>query len=263
MKFDKFQLGYILQREGIGRKYLLERILTKSIPKIVGTELDEFKGSLKELGVEIISFKENSYPYLLKEIYDFPLILFCKGDVSLLSKKMITIVGTREMSSYGKWSVEYILGGLKSADIVVVSGLARGIDGWVHRSCLRLGIKTIAIVAGGIDVGYPKSNFDLYKAISKEGLILSEFPSGRKIFKGMFPMRNRILAGISLATVVVESGVRGGSLITAQLALECGREIYGVPCCINRFALQGCNRLLEQGAIPLYSPSQILEFLNN
>ena len=262
MKFDKFQVGYILQREGVGRKYILEHILTNSLPKVGGMELEDFKHLLTEKEIEVISSNESLYPYLLKEIYDFPLVLFCKGDLSLLSKRMITIVGTRDMSKYGRWCVEYILKGLKGTDIAVVSGLARGIDGWVHTICLRFGIPTIAIVAGGIDMGYPKSNLDLYQSISKEGLILSEFPSGRKIFKGMFPMRNRILAGISLATVVVESGERGGSLITAQLALEYGKEIYGIPRGIDGFALQGCNMLLEQGAIPLYSPNQLLNFLS-
>ena len=174
---------------------------------------------------------------------------------------LLTIVSTREMTSYGKWCVEYILRGLKDENVVVVSGLARGIDACVHSNCLNLGIPTIAVVAGGLNTGYPKSNQILYDRISEEGLVISEFPSETKIVKGMFPLRNRILAGISLATIVIESGEVGGSLITARLALEAGREIFCIPCSIRRFAIQGCNIFLDQGATPLLNPAQIIDFL--
>jgi DNA processing protein len=176
---------------------------------------------------------------------------------------MITVVGTREMSSYGKWAVGYILRVFKNEDIVVVSGLANGIDAQVHKVCLDFGIPTLAVVAGGIDMGYPKSNQRIYDEISNKGLIISEFPPGRKIIKGMFPMRNRILAGISSATVVIESDIRGGSLITMQLALEYGRSIFCVPCDIDKYSLQGCNISIGQGAIPLFDPKQLLNFYKN
>jgi DNA processing protein len=125
-----------------------------------------------------------------------------------------------------------------------------------------LDISTIAVVAGGIDKGYPKCNKEIYDNLIDKGLILSEFPPGRDIVKGMFPMRNRILAGLSPVTVVIESPEHGGSLITAQYALDSGRDIMCVPSDINRFSLQGCNIFIEKGATPLISPNQILQFYN-
>ncbi|MCD4756484.1 DNA-processing protein DprA [bacterium] len=261
MKFNKFEVAYMLQNEGVGRKYIYNHISTQGMFNIEEGILKDYQRTISSLGIKIVSCVEPEYPHLLKEIYDYPLVLFCKGDVSLLSKHMITMVGTREMSEYGKWCVKYILKGLKEEDVVVVSGLARGIDAQVHRTCLDLGIPTIAVVAGGLDKGYPRSNEGLYQEICKKGLVISEFPYGRTIVKGMFPMRNRILAGMALASAIVESGEEGGSLITARLSIEYGREMFCIPCGINRFALQGCNMLLERGATPLYSIDQIKNFL--
>lgn len=262
MKFDKYSVALKLTQEGVGRKQILEEIFNS---RMFDQRWEEeiFKAKLWDSKINIISCNEKIYPKYLKEIYDYPLVLFIKGDKSLLQKRMITVVGTREMSSYGKWAVGYILRVFKNEDIVVVSGLANGIDAEVHKACLDFNIPTIAIVAGGIDRGYPKSNQKIYEQICKRGLIISEFPPGRKIIKGMFPMRNRILAGISSAVVVIESDIKGGSLITLKLALEYGREIFCVPCDINRYSLQGCNTYIAQGATPLYSTTQLIDFLKN
>jgi len=263
MKFNKLEVAYMLQKEGIGRKYVIEHILHHQVFRLDQKTLRKFDNLMLSQNIKILSCNDSEYPQLLKEIYDFPLVLFCKGNTKLLNKEMITIVGTREMTKYGKWCVRYMLEGVKEQDIVVVSGLARGIDAQVHQQCLDLGIPTVAVVAGGIDKGYPKSNKGLYQEIAKNGLVISEFPLGRVIVKGMFPVRNRILAGLSLAIVVVESGEQGGSLITARMALEYGREVFCIPCGINRFALQGCNILLERGSAPLYSPKQLTTFLSD
>jgi DNA processing protein len=260
MRFNKYWVALKLSSHGIGRQNVLNEIFNKRFfnSKL---EIEEYKSYLTSQNIEVLSSNEDIYPVSLKQISDYPLILFIKGKKELLLKPMVTVVGTRKMSSYGKWVVKYILKHLKSLDIVVVSGLANGIDEEVHKTCLEFGIPTIAIVAGGIDKGYPKSNQSIYNDISKKGLIISEFPPGREIIKGMFPMRNRILAGISLVTVVIESDIKGGSLITLNLALEYGREIFCVPCNINRYSLQGCNMCISQGATPLYSPNQLLKFL--
>jgi DNA processing protein len=263
MTFDKYWVALQLQNEKIGRKKVLQKLYNR---RFFSSKEDivKYKEELKKLNIEVVSSNEGSYPKPLKEISDYPLILFTKGNKNLLSKKMITIVGTRKMSSYGKWAVRHILRPLrKLKDIAIVSGLAKGIDGEVHKACLDFDIPTIAVVAGGIDKGYPKSNQDIYDEIVKKGLIISEFPPGRKIVKGMFPMRNRILAGISSATVIIESDIRGGSLITMNLALEYGREIFAVPNGINEESLQGCNMCILQGAIPLFSSTQLLNFCKN
>jgi DNA processing protein len=262
MKFNKYWVALKLRNDGVGRKDILNELFNRQIFSLE-RELDDYKKYLKNQHIHVISSNEKLYPELLKQISDYPLDLFCKGKTRLLSKPMITIVGTRKMSSYGKWVVKYLLKSLIGLNVVIVSGLANGIDAEVHKVCLDFNIPTIAVVAGGIDKGYPKSNQKIYEQISERGLIISEFPPGRKIIKGMFPMRNRILAGISSAVVVIESDIKGGSLITLELALEYGREIYCVPCGINRYSLQGCNRYIAQGATPLYLTTQLIDFLKN
>jgi DNA processing protein len=262
MKFNKYEAALLLSKEGIGRKKVLRDINNGKF-LVRKKEIKKLKKHLERERVGVISFKQRKYPNPLKQISDYPLLLFTRGKQEFLQKPMITIVGTRKMSSYGKWAVKYILKGLKEEDVVIVSGLANGIDSQVHKICLELNIPTLAVVAGGIDRGYPKSNQGLYDEISRKGLIISEFPPGRKIIKGMFPMRNRILAGFSSATVIIESDIKGGSLITMELALEYGKDIFAVPCNINRYTLQGCNMCISRGAIPLFKPDQLEKYCKN
>lgn len=259
MKFNKYSVAWQLSHEGMSRKEIEKKLYNRNFISD-SDETDRFRENLQKESIHVISCNESLYPEDLKEIYNNPLVIFGKGDITLLNKRMITIVGTREMSVYGRWVVRYILRAFVGKDVVIVSGLANGIDSEVHKVCLEFDIKTLAVVAGGIDRGYPKKNQEIYDQITKKGLIISEFPLGREIVKGMFPMRNRILAGISSATVLIESDIRGGSLITMNLALEYGKDIFCVPCNINRYSLQGCNMCIEQGAIPLYSSSQLLKF---
>jgi DNA processing protein len=263
IRFNKYFVALKLSQEGVGRKEVLSEIFNRRAFSNNG-EVLEYKKKLDRERIKVVSFFDKEYPKLLKQIDDYPLLLFCKGNTNLLTKKMITIVGTRKMSKYGKWSIEYILKPFANRnDIVVVSGLAKGVDGCVHDTCIRFNIPTIAVVAGGLDIGYPKSNQKLYDNLLKNNLIISEFPPGRSITKGMFPMRNRILAGISFATVIIESDLTGGSLITANLALEYGREILAVPCNINRYSSQGCNNIILDGAVPIFKQDQLIKFVKN
>lgn len=210
----------------------------------------------------VIKFDGMEYPELLKEIHNPPRNLFCRGNVSLLSKRCITIVGTREATRYG-YSVLNIL--LKKyiglLDVCIVSGMARGIDTAVHSRCLELGIPTIAVIAGGIENIYPASSGYIYEEICKKGLVIAEYDGKVEMHKGMFPMRNRILAGISDTTVVIEAGLKSGSLLTANLALEFGRDIFVVPGDINKESSQGCNMLIKQGAEVITSPEDFMAIL--
>lgn len=210
----------------------------------------------------VIKFDGMEYPELLKEIHNPPRNLFCRGNVSLLSKRCITIVGTREATRYG-YSVLNIL--LKKyiglLDVCIVSGMARGIDTAVHSRCLELGIPTIAVIAGGIENIYPASSGYIYEEICKKGLVIAEYDGRVEMHKGMFPMRNRILAGISDTTVVIEAGLKSGSLLTANLALEFGRDIFVVPGDINKESSQGCNMLIKQGAEVITSPEDFMAIL--
>ncbi len=210
----------------------------------------------------VITINEMKYPELLKEVHNPPRYLFCRGNVDFLSKRCITIVGTREATRYG-YAVLNIL--LKKyiglLDVCIVSGMARGIDCAVHSRCLELGIPTIAVIAGGVENIYPSSSEYIYKEISKKGLVVAEYDGRVEMHKGMFPMRNRILAGVSDTVVVIEAGLKSGSLLTANLAIEFGRDVFVVPGDITRKTSQGCNMLIKQGAEIITSPEDVMSIL--
>jgi len=172
----------------------------------------------------------NNFPFLLKQAVPNLHTLYYIGDQSLLERTCITFVGTRDLTNYGKWVIENLLEEyLAKTDIVVVSGLARGADAHVHKVCLDRNIKTIAIVPGHINSAIPKSNQKIFERLKSEGLILAEYPEGTVLRKEMFVLRNRLLAAISQSTIVIEAGIKSGSLITANIALDYNRDVYVVP----------------------------------
>lgn len=189
------------------------------------------------------------YPSLLTKIYSVPKQLYAVGDLSLLKKTMITVIGTRSMTGYGRWVIrELFQPFLRELDVVVVSGLARGVDGYVHKVCLERGIDTLAIVPGAFESVIPKENRGVYEQIKKKGLVLAEFSRGVKFNKSMFVLRNRLLAGISPTTILIEAAQGSGSLITANFAVEYNREVFTIPGNINQNTSQICNILAKQGA---------------
>lgn len=210
----------------------------------------------------ILEYSNTVYPYLLKEIYHPPKLLYYVGDIDLLKRRCITIIGTRSITQYGKYIVKYLLDeGIKDLDIAIVSGMALGVDALVHRTCLDLGIKTVAIVPGSMSSSIPKRNEEIFNNIFKNDLVLAEFPEGKKLGKEMYVLRNRLLAGISDTTVVIEAGEKSGSLITARYALENNRDLYALPGNINSEMSKGCNLLLKDGASPILCKEDFLEIL--
>jgi len=192
---------------------------------------------------------DSKYPSLLKEIHRPPKRLHYKGNIDLLTKKFLPIVGTRKATKYGVQVLDMLLQPyLIDLDICIVSGLAEGIDTMVHSRCLELGIPTTAVIAGGIENIYPISNTKLYEDISEKGLVMAEYEGRVEMHKGMFPMRNRILAGLSETTIVIEADIQSGSLVTANLALESGRDVYVIPGDIFKSTSRGCHSLIKQGA---------------
>ena len=209
-----------------------------------------------------IKVSDKEYPSNLKNIYRYPNVLYCKGNKEILSKRLITIVGTRAMSTYGEWVVRNFLSSVpKELNVAFVSGLAIGIDSQVHKICLEKGLATVAVIAGGIDKGFPEQNRGVYEEICKKGIVAAEFPQGTIIKKGMFPIRNRILAGLSDTTIVIEGGLESGSLLTANLALEYGRDVFVVPGDITRESSKGCNYLIKQGADIITGVEDFLDIL--
>jgi DNA processing protein len=208
-----------------------------------------------------ITARDEGYPKLLKEIHDPPIGLYRKGAYEF-SQPCIAIVGSRRTTLYGQ-SVAKTLGAeLGRLGFCVVSGLARGIDTAAHEGALAVGGRTAAVLGCGIDIIYPPENLELYRRIGAEGAILSEFPFGRRADRQSFPMRNRVVAGMCEAVVVVETDVNGGSMITARFAGEQGRLIFAVPGRIDQATSKGCHQLIRDGATLLTGVDDILSELN-
>ena len=209
-----------------------------------------------------INQKDERYPMALKMIQDPPKKLYCIGNVNLLKNKKISLVGSRKCTAYGKSIAERLSTKLSNSGVSVVSGLARGIDSCVHKGALNEAGGTIAVLATGIDSCYPASNQGLYNQISKKGLIISENPPGYICHRYDFPRRNRIISGISDAVVVVEAPLRSGALITAEYAMEQGKELFAIPGNITSFFSIGCNQLIREGAKSIAVLDDILIDLN-
>jgi DNA processing protein len=210
--------------------------------------------------VRVLRRGEAAYPPLLEQLYDAPRRIFLRGEApaELLARPAVAVVGARSCSAYGA-EVGRMLGReLAAAGVLVVSGLARGIDGEAHRGALAAGGPTVGVLGCGIDRDYPRSHAGLARRIVDTGLIVSEYPPGVEPAPWRFPARNRLIAGLCLATVVVEARERSGALITADFALELGRDVFAVPGEITAARSAGTNNLLRQGAAPLLAVDDVL-----
>lgn len=200
-------------------------------------------------GCRLLTWDEPEYPRRLREIYDPPTLLYVRGNVELLSRHLISIVGARRPTPYGNQMAERLGRDLADRGLVITSGLARGIDSCAHKGALSSPTgTTVGVLGCGIDVVYPKENKKIFAEIEKRGAIISEFPMGAFPAPQNFPIRNRIIAGMSLGVVVVEGAQYSGSLITARLAMEFGREVFGVPGNATQPSSFGPNQLIKQGA---------------
>lgn len=223
---------------------------------------EEFVNSIEKLGIKWITIFDEGYPKLLKEIYDPPVVLYYKGDPSVFNTKCIAVVGTRKMTGYGKIVTEKFISGLVGANLTIVSGLARGVDSEAHKRTIKETGKTIAVLGGGLKNIYPPENNSLAEQIIlSSGIILSEFSPDNPSFPGNFPARNRIISGLSLGVLVIEAAADSGSLITARLSLEQGREVFAVPGPITSDLSKGPISLINEGARAVMEPEEILEEL--
>lgn len=211
--------------------------------------------------IECVTIMEDRYPPLLREIKNPPKILYFMGDLSLVDNLCVGVVGTRKPTQYGRWAARAMGKTLGESGIVTVSGLADGVDTLAHKGTLEAKGKTIAVLGNGPDICFPAKNKDVMGQIIKEGLLLSEYAPGVHGSRFTFPTRNRIISGLSVATVIVEAGLSSGSLITAERAMEQGREVYALPGNINNIYAIGTNKLILDGAKPLVVLENILEDL--
>jgi len=241
----------------------LDRAATQAIatwrPKI-SPEAEMEK--LDRYGVKVFRHSDPGYPSRLREIYDYPPLLYVRGSLLPQDEWCLAVVGTRRATVYGRQVTEEIVTDLARSQITIVSGLARGIDAIAHRAALAAGGRSIAVFACGLDIVYPSENAKLAREIMEHGALISEYPLGARPRAENFPRRNRIMSGLSLGVLVTEADETSGAMITAQLALEQNREVFAVPGSILSPASRGTNHLIQEGAKLVRDYTDILEELN-
>ena len=224
---------------------------------------DDEMDKLQKSGVQVLTCNDDAYPKRLKEIYDYPPVLYVRGTLLPEDEWCLAVVGTRRATVYGKQVTEEIVTDLARSKITIVSGLARGIDTIAHRSALEAGGRTIAVFGCGLDIVYPNENESLARDIMAHGALLSEYPLGARPRAENFPRRNRILSGLSLGVLVTEADEDSGAMITAEDAIEQDREVFAIPGSILSPASRGVNRLIQKGEAKLVRTyTDIMEELN-
>lgn len=227
-------------------------------------DIDKALAEVQKRNISFLTFEDEKYPYLLKQIYNPPAVLYYKGDLSRINfDKTLAVVGSRKSSMYAKDALKLILSGLKNTDITIVSGLASGIDTTAHNLAIENNLTTIGVIASGFDYVYPTTNKGLYESIEqKHGVLFTEYYPTFEPLKYRFPQRNRIVSGLSYGTVVAEASLKSGALITANLTLEQGRELMCIPGQITNPNTQGIYKLIKNGASLITEGNDILNILN-
>ena len=245
----------LLGVQGVGEKVVDSLVTWERL-----FNLPKEEAAMAKKGTRFLTQEDEAFPPLLRETYDPPIGLYWQGDYTV-DRPCIAIVGTRRATLYGRSVAKKFAAELSRLGFCIVSGMARGTDTAAHEGALEAGGKTVAVFGCGLDIIYPPENIDLYKQIAAHGAVASEFPFGRRADRQTFPMRNRVVAGMCEATVVIESDAAGGSMITARFAGEQGRQLMAVPGRIDQASSAGCHQLIRDGAIMVTSVDDILEEL--
>ena len=247
---------HLLQISGVGTS-MIAALTNKSIFKKAEQEIEFINSN----NIEYFYFKNDDYPTYLNHCYDAPLLLFRKGSISLQNQKIISVVGTRQMTNYGKSVLEDLFEGLKEYNPVIVSGLAYGVDIHAHKLALKHNLQTVAVLAHGLDRIYPAVHKNIAKDLLKNGGLLTDFWSNTNPDRENFVKRNRIVAGLSQATVVIESAEKGGSLITADIANSYNRDVFAVPGRITDTFSKGCNQFIKTNRAAVLSSAKDLAYI--
>jgi DNA processing protein len=244
---SKLSKEYLMRTEGLNEKVCQE--ISSQFDKIteIRKAIDTLFSKCSDKKINFTTILDDDYPFNLRNIYDAPVLLYYMGKLSEKDRYSISIVGTRTPSDYGRRVCVDITKELSRKGIPVISGLAIGVDSIAHNTCVENGNLTYAVLGSGVDNLYPPDNRILYNKIIETGAVVSEFDVGTKAEKVNFPRRNRVVSGISLGTIIVESGAKGGSLITAEFALDQNKELFAVPGNINARNSEGCNNLIKKG----------------
>ncbi len=246
-----------LQQAGLDRRSLENLLAVRA-----SLSLDREMARIERAGVQVLTWESSDYPRNLRHIYGPPPVLYVRGRLIPADEWSVAVVGTRRASAYGREAARRLATELARNSVTIVSGLARGIDVVAHQAVLEVGGRTIAVLGSGIDIIYPPEHRRIAQAITESGALLSEYPLGTQPEGSNFPPRNRIISGLSKGVVIVEAGAHSGALITADFAAEQGREVFAVPGSIFQSSCAGTNRLIQDGAHPVLSVSDILEVLN-
>lgn len=270
-------IGPTKVRRLLDRFHTPERILSASIPELLDTpgvgaetataihrwnttvDIEKEKRRIERHGARTLIGSDPEYPSLLKQIYDPPIILYIRGNLLAQDHHGVAIVGSRSVSSYGRANTQRFAGSLARSGLTIVSGGARGVDTLAHRSALETNGRTIAVLGNGMGSTYPVENERLFETIAQNGAVLSEFPFDRRGDRQTFPIRNRIVAGMTRSTLVVAAKAESGALITANFAAEYGRSVFAIPGPLNDHSTAGCHQLIKDGAGLCDSPNDILE----
>ena len=225
-------------------------------------DFERLMAQMEKLSVTALTWDDELYPPRLKEIEQPPPVLFVRGEIIPEDHYAVAIVGTRQITSYGRQITEDLASFLAGQGVTVVSGLARGVDAVAHSAALRAGGRTLAVLGSGVDKIYPPEHLQMAEKMMKQGAVISDYALGTPPDASNFPPRNRIISGLSMATVVIEAGETSGALITAEFAAEQGREVFAVPGNILAPQSKGTNKLIQTGAHPLLSPQDLVQALN-
>ena len=260
---DKYEspekIWHLSENDLVKVKELNDDCIKDILKKTYRENLEKYIEYLNKNRINIITLYDRSYPEKLRKIYDSPVMLYAKGNINLLNSKSIAIVGCRDCTNYGKNVARKMAYELAKQNITIISGLAKGIDKYSHIGALEGEGNTIAVLGHGLDIIYPAENYELSELIEKKnGLIVTEYVIGTKPNKYTFPARNRIISGLSDGVIVVEAKERSGSLITADFALEQGKEVFAVPGNIDNINSHGTNELIKQGAYPITNCDDVL-----
>jgi DNA processing protein len=246
-----------LRSAGMGAKTIARLLSMRA-----DVDVDRLWKETRDRGVQVLTSDDPLYPARLREIEQPPPVLFVRGEWLEEDQVAVAIVGTRRITTYGRQVTEQLAAHLAANGITIVSGLARGVDEVAHSAALGVGGRTAAVLGSGVDRIYPPENRDLAEKIMRRGAILSDYPLGTAPESTNFPPRNRIISGLTMATIVVEAGETSGALITAGFAAEQGREVFAVPGSILAPQSRGTNKLIQNGALPLLSPDDVLQMMH-
>lgn len=260
--FGTAEAAWRASAQDLGMAGLDAKTLETLIARRARIDLDREMERIERAGVILATLEDENYPPLLKHVADAPPVLYIRGELRPVDELALAVVGTRRATVYGKQACERLVQEVAGRGVTIVSGLARGIDAVAHRTALAAGGRTVAVVASGVDVVYPPDHAALARDIALNGAIISEYAFGTPPEAGNFPARNRIISGMTRATLVVEAGDSSGALITANFALEQGRDVLAVPGSILAASSVGTNRLIQQGAKLIQDAQDILDELD-